>query len=61
MTDNEFEAPPFVWAVIPVVGGIATSLGLILGLGWLGDRLTPAPHNSSTSALVNTADKARGF
>ncbi|PZV20870.1 MAG: hypothetical protein DCF21_03715 [Leptolyngbya sp.] len=59
MTEDEFEAPPFIWAVIPIVGGIATGVGLILGLGWLGHRLTPAPHNSSTSALVNAADKTQ--
>ncbi len=59
MTENEFEAPPFVWAVIPIVGGIATGVGLILGLGWLGQRLTPAPDNNSTSAVVNAADKTQ--
>ncbi|PSR16690.1 hypothetical protein C8255_16520 [filamentous cyanobacterium CCP3] len=57
MTDNEFEAPTFFWAVMPVVGGIATGVGLVLGLGWLGDRLTPAPHSGSTGALVSAADK----
>jgi hypothetical protein len=59
MNDSEFEAPPLMWAALPIVGGIATGLGLILGLGWLGHRLTPEPDPHPTSASVGASSSAQ--
>jgi len=40
MYDSEFDAPPTFWVVATVVGGIATGLGLVISLEYLGDRLS---------------------
>ena len=52
MHDDDFEAPPTVWVVITVVGGIATGLGLIVSLEYLGDRLSPSNRSMHNSAIV---------
>lgn len=59
MNDSEFEAPPLIWAVLPIVGGVATAAGLILGLGWLGNRLS-APDNRSTNVFSEATYTAQG-
>lgn len=55
MNDNEFEAPPLIWAAMPIVGGVATGMGLILCLGWLGTYLSPKPHSNPKSASEKPA------
>ena len=52
MHDDDFEAPPTVWVVITVVGGIATGIGLIVCLEYLGDRLSPDSRSIRNSAIV---------
>lgn len=52
MNEQEFAAPSLGWAVLPVIGGIATGIGLILGLEWLGDRLTPEDYATSRQTVI---------
>ena len=51
--DENFQGPPMVWVVTSFVGGIATGLALIYGLGMLGDRLsTVSKISQNTSATI---------
>lgn len=49
MIEREFESPPFLWAVLPVVGGIATGIGLIWALESFGDRVRSEPQGTFQS------------
>lgn len=49
--DNDFEAPPTIWVIAVVVGGIATGLGLIAGLEYLSDRIS-TKSSSMSNALI---------
>ncbi|MEM9807480.1 MAG: hypothetical protein AAF959_19625 [Cyanobacteria bacterium P01_D01_bin.56] len=49
--DNDFEAPPTIWVIAVVVGGIATGLGLIAGLEYLSDRIS-IKSSSMPNALI---------
>ncbi|MGB3199335.1 MAG: hypothetical protein WBA99_00440 [Nodosilinea sp.] len=49
MPDREFDSPPLVWAVLPVVGGIATGIGLIWALESFGDRLRTEPQRAEST------------
>ncbi len=49
---DEFEAPPTIWVVMSVVGGIATGLGLITSLEYLGDRFFPTNRSMRNSLLA---------
>ena len=48
--NDDFEAPSTSWAIATVVAGIATGLGLIIGLEYLSNRISS--KNSSLSDLV---------
>ena len=52
MDNNDFEAPPTGWVVFTVIGGIATGLGLIVSLEYLGDRLSL--NSQSNNSILNS-------
>lgn len=56
MNNSEFEAPSLTWAVLSVVGGVATGIGLIWGLEWFGSRLTPKPQSLSAVVTIVALD-----
>ena len=53
MNDDNFEGPPTTWVVLTVIGGIATALGLIAGLEYLSDRLSPHSGSMCGSRLIS--------
>jgi hypothetical protein len=50
--DGDFQRPPTIWVIVSFVGGIATGIGLIIGLESLSDRL------SLNQAVSTTGDTA---
>ena len=59
MHHDEFEAPALFWVWLPLIGGLATAAGLILGLEWLGNRLPTKTASPPPPAFVAAPDAAQ--
>ncbi|MEA5464819.1 hypothetical protein [Leptothoe sp. PORK10 BA2] len=56
MNQDEFIGPPTIWAVLTVVGGIATALGLIITLEYASKRLSPKAQSATDTSLTSVVE-----